>query len=143
MKYISGLYALNLPCSLDTSGDWHTSSLDWEKVQLLNTEDSPFGMYGIEHHPSLHGVEGDFLVANHIRACLDMLLAVDFPNLQGMNHDYICNAAYDEEIFHKVWELRVYPSWSAIKAFMEREYKMKWVRFQERKANEGNTSAAT
>jgi len=24
MKYITGIHALNLPCSLDTCGDWHS-----------------------------------------------------------------------------------------------------------------------
>ena len=34
MKYISGINALNLPCSLDTCGDWHTSALQWGIKQL-------------------------------------------------------------------------------------------------------------
>ena len=84
MKYISGLHALNIPCRLETSGDWHTLSLSWENIPLWNTKKSPFGTEGIEQHHSLMGKKGIFYIANHIRACLDLLLAGDFSNLQGI-----------------------------------------------------------
>ena len=31
MQYITGLYALNIPCKLNTSGDWHRG---WYMTQL-------------------------------------------------------------------------------------------------------------
>lgn len=30
MKYLSGIFALNLMCNLNTFGDWHTSAIDWK-----------------------------------------------------------------------------------------------------------------
>lgn len=35
MKYVSLIHALNLPCSLDTCGDWHTSALQWDSPNIL------------------------------------------------------------------------------------------------------------
>lgn len=46
MRYISGFYALNIPCSLYTTGDWHQSCLDWNKVVFLESEKSIFGDWG-------------------------------------------------------------------------------------------------
>lgn len=48
MKYISGVQALNLPCSLDTCGDWHTSALQWQVLNYKDTEQSILGDWGIE-----------------------------------------------------------------------------------------------
>lgn len=30
MRYITGIHALNLPCKLETSGDWHISAIQWD-----------------------------------------------------------------------------------------------------------------
>ncbi len=74
MKYISGIYALNLRCSLETCGDWHTSSFSWEKLHFWESEGSFFGEYGIEPVIFVPEHEGEPLYqANHIRALLDML----------------------------------------------------------------------
>ena len=48
MKYISGVYALNLPCSLETTGDWHQSSLDWNNIPYKESDNSIFSSWGIE-----------------------------------------------------------------------------------------------
>jgi len=48
MLYVSGVYALNLPCKLDLQGDWHMSALDWKKITFLNSADSIYKDYGIE-----------------------------------------------------------------------------------------------
>lgn len=48
MQYITGVYALNLPCSLEATGDWHSSALNWERPETADTEKSVFGAYGIE-----------------------------------------------------------------------------------------------
>ena len=48
MKYITGVHALNLPCSLLTCGDWHSPSLQWERLRFSESNDSVFGDYGIE-----------------------------------------------------------------------------------------------
>lgn len=36
MKYLSGIFALNLMCDLDTFGDWHTSAIDWKMENSKN-----------------------------------------------------------------------------------------------------------
>jgi len=73
MRYITGIHALNLPCSLLTSGDWHQSGLRWEKITYRDTEDSIFGDWGIEQCSVVPKHEGTYAVANHIRALLDLL----------------------------------------------------------------------
>lgn len=34
MKYISGVPALNIPCELNTTGDWHSACNDWDNLKL-------------------------------------------------------------------------------------------------------------
>lgn len=134
MKYISGIHALNLPCELQTSGDWHKSALKWKYLTLLESSTSPFGDYGISTEPrNIPEHERKFFVANHIRACLDMLDLGDFSNLEGMNRDYIANDSYNEQIFCKVLLLKNHKNWKNIDLFMEKEYLLKWKRFKERK----------
>lgn len=48
VRYISGVHALNLPCSSETTGDWHTSSIQWDNPWILESDGSIFGNYGIE-----------------------------------------------------------------------------------------------
>ena len=142
MQYISGLHALNVPCHLETCGDWHLPPPVSEQHPLLwNSERSLFGEEGIEKGREYHG--RIYPIANHIRACLDMLQAGDFSNLQGMRHDYICTDRYDDKIFHDVWKMRVLPSWEAIDHFMEKEYLMKWVRFREEQKKDGHMEIRT
>ena len=132
MKYITGIHALNLPCKLDTVGDWHQSAIQWNHPQIRESTESVFGDYGIEpgHHIPEH--EGTYYyAADTIRALLDMLDSGDFTNAQGMNHAFIDNSDYDNEVFSKVLLLRKNSNWDAIDHFMENEYKMKWVRFKE------------
>ena len=74
MQYISGLHALNVPCHLETCGDWHLPPPVSEQHPLLwNSERSLFGEKGIEKGREYHG--RIYPIANHIRACLDMLQA--------------------------------------------------------------------
>ncbi len=135
MKYISGLYALNIPCKLGTTGDWHYNSLNQDNPTIIDTDVSPFADYGIEENRHYYAATGLSKVANHIRACLDMLVMGDYSNLQGMRKDYICTDDYDEEIFEKVSELKHLSSWQDINRFMEQEYLLKWVNFRERNIN--------
>ncbi len=48
MKYISGIHALNLRCSLQTCGDWHQSGIQWKMPTVRESSNSLFGDYGIE-----------------------------------------------------------------------------------------------
>lgn len=73
MKYVTLLHALNIPCRLDTFGDWHKEALDWRKIHVFESNDSIFKDYGIELNKTIPCNEEKYNVANHIRACLDML----------------------------------------------------------------------
>ncbi len=128
MKYLTGIHALNLPCKLNTCGDWHCSGLRWENLSFRESEQSILGDYGIEQHriiPFLSETE-TYNVANHIRALLDLLYEGDFSVAQGMNENFICTDEYDEEIFGKVLLLKGSPKWNSISDFMLSEYKDKW-----------------
>ncbi len=131
MKYITGIHALNLPCQLNTTGDWHTSAIQWNFPTVSDSNDSVWGDWGIEPDHFVPNQTSKCFVANHIRACLDMLAKGDFSNLQGMRDDYICCDEYTPLIFDKVKSLRYSPLWKKIDSFMEREYKMQWVQFRE------------
>lgn len=48
MKYISGIPALNILCSLETPGDWHAPSVNWESLDLYESEEMFFNNYEIE-----------------------------------------------------------------------------------------------
>lgn len=102
MLYISGLHALNLPCALDTTGDWHTSALNWKNIKFVNSENSIFGDYGIEQDKIVPEHEGTYNVANHIRAILDLISKKRFDLVSNFNNDFICNDVYTNEIFEKV-----------------------------------------
>jgi len=130
MEYITGIHALNLPCSLLTCGDWHCSALKWKKVTLRDSKDSFFGDYGIEKCSVVPEHEGTYAVANHIRALLDLLEVGNFSAAQGMNQDFIGNDGYNDEIFDKVSLLCSLPHWRAIDSFMGREYYGKWLDYK-------------
>ncbi len=129
MQYISGIHALNLPCSLPTCGDWHRSAIQWDKPTTRESSESIFGDYGIENCTVVPGHPGTQKVANHVRALLDMLSEGQFGYAQGMRKDFICNDSLDNEVFAKVLLLRNSPIWSKISQFMGREYAMRWLRF--------------
>mgnify|MGYP006911778741 CR=1 FL=1 len=133
MQYITGQHALNLPCSLMTSGDWHQSALQWKAPFFRDSKDSIFGDYGIEHGISIPEHEGVYNVANHIRALLDLLEIGKFTVAQGMNRDYICNDRYTEEIFSQVSKLSNSPLWSQIDCFMGKEYYTAWLEYKKGK----------
>jgi len=132
MRYITGIHALNLPCSLLTSGDWHQSALQWVSPQFRDSEDSFFGDYGIEQCSVVPENEGTYAVANHIRALLDLLEDGNFSTAQGMNKDFICNDNYTDEVFDKVALMRDLPHWGEIDTFMGREYYGKWLDYKEK-----------
>ena len=133
MLYVTGQHALNIPCSLETCGDWHASALQWYNLTLADSEKMFFLDYGIEKHTTIPNHRGKIFVANHIRALLDLLEYGNFAIAQGMNKDYICNSFYTFEIFEKVFEMRVLKNWKDIDAFMEKEYLMQWVKYRKRK----------
>ncbi len=133
MLYVSGVYALNLPCKLDLQGDWHMSALDWNKVTFLNSADSIYKDYGIEQSYSnslvnLYNVNK----ANYIRACLDLLEQGKFSLLNTFMHKWLDtdDKKLLSEIFSQVSKLSTSDKWSEIDDLMCHEYMMKWVRFK-------------
>lgn len=137
MKYITGIYALNLICSLETDGDWHQSSLDWQNIEFAESKYSFFGDYGIEKNSSVPYHQGTYFVANHIRAILDLLYNNDFSTAQGMRKDFINTEKYDEEIFQMINRMNTLSNWQQINQFMEKEYKLKWIEHQRKGENYG------
>ena len=129
MLYISGHQALNLPCSLETCGDWHTSALRWDKLDLRESNNSIFKDYGIEECASVPYHKGKYMIANTIRAALDLMIDSRFGVLQGLKEDYICNDKYTEELFNMVLKLKDEHNWENINQFMKREYLLEWCEF--------------
>ncbi|MCR5797636.1 MAG: hypothetical protein K6G63_06935 [Eubacterium sp.] len=132
MKYITGIHALNLRCSLDTCGDWHQSAIQWDNPKIAESDNSFFGDYGLEHGAVIPEHTGTYTIANTIRALLDLLYEGNFAVAQGMNEDFICNSKYDNEVFEMVMKLRQRPNWEEIDSFMGKEYKLKWLKYKEK-----------
>ena len=130
MKYITGIHALNLNCSLETTGDWHQSAIQWDNPKTKESEKSIWGEYGIETNSHVPHNEGVFYVANHVRALLDLLEEGNFSVAQGMCNNYIDNPKYTKDIFDKVSLLKNHPLWDKIDSFMGKEYKMEWLNFR-------------
>ena len=137
MKYISGTSALNIPCELNTTGDWHRSCINWEKVKLWDSSESIFGEYGIECDKYIPELDAKRNVANHIRACLDLIEKGNFPGAQGMYQDYLDgDDNFNNEIFKKVFLLKEKENWNDIYNFMCKEYRTKWLNFIEGETKE-------
>jgi len=128
MKYVTGRHAMNLPCSLGTWGDYRTSAVNWDKLTILDSEDSVFGDYGIETGRTISFLADnkEYNIANHIRAFLDLLTIGDYASAEGMKEEYIRDDSFAEEIFAKVSMLRSRPNWQIIDLFMEHEYLNQW-----------------
>lgn len=130
MKYITGQFALNLPCSLETCGDWHTSAMNWDNLRFSESDDSIFGDYGIETCDCVPEHEGVFYVADTLRALLDLLIEGRFSVAQGAKDDFICNDSYTKEFFEKVYQLKSLSQWNKIDKFMEKEYELEWLDYR-------------
>ena len=130
VNYITGIHALNIPCSLDTSGDWHASALQWARQNVKNSKDSVWGDYGIEVREHVPENPGKHFVANHIRACLDLIADGKFSVVQGMRNDFISNERYTKEIFEMVSKLRNAPNWDSVRQFMKKEYRSAWLDYE-------------
>ena len=132
MRYITGVHALNLPCSLLTSGDWHQSGIKWDKIRYNDSENSFFGDYGIEPCETVPENDGLYYIANTIRALLDLLEQSNFAVAQGMKEDFICNDNYTKEVFKRVSMMKNLDNWNEIDRFMGKEYLCEWLNYKER-----------
>lgn len=135
MLYITGIHALNLPCKLNTCGDWHSTSIDWSSPNIADSEKGIYGDYGIEKNVKINFLDSNktYNVANHIRALLDLMLQNKFNIAQGMRDGFICNDDYTNEIFKKVSAMKQCSNWKQVDKFMSNEYMMIWIQFK--KAN--------
>ncbi len=132
MKYISGIFALNIPCSLDTTGDWHRSSLPWDKVDIKESDNSPLKAWGIEKNVYVRELNGRYNVANTLRACVDFLDTDKYLSVEGMRKDYLGNDKYNQELFKAVYSLKPYKTpnqWENISKIIGEEYNLLWIRY--------------
>lgn len=129
MWYISGIHALNIEDSLETCGDWHTSALQWERIDLLDSDKTIFKDWGIETDKSIPEHEELYNVANTLRAILDLMVKGSTGYLKGFRDDFICTDIYNQEFFEKVVVLRDLPHWNDINNLMKREFMFEWDNF--------------
>lgn len=129
MRYVTGIYALNLPSLDGTPGDWHFSALDWRKARIADSADSPFGDWGIRTADVPH--HGRMPAANHVRACLDLIEQGNYGTARGMRDIFINDDSYASLIFSKVSALKGSPRWEEIDSFMGMEYLCQWLDFKE------------
>lgn len=130
MKYVSGIHALNLPCAIDTAGDWHAPSQDWDAPWVLISDESIFGSWGIETNrtiPFASTPQRLVNIANHIRACLDLLEHNRLTLARGMREGFIDNENYTPMVFELVERLKDVPHWPAINKLMIKEYGLDWL----------------
>ena len=136
MLYISGLCALNLPCKLKLQGDCHMSSIDWNKVEYLESKDSIFEDYGIEVGYSNEELGLQHVnKANYIRACLDLLEQGKYSVLKNFMSKWLDTDLQElqTEIFNQVFKLSSSSNWDQVDDFMDHEYLMNWGRFKQAK----------
>lgn len=134
MRFISGHQALNLPCSLETCGDWHTSALQWDKLNYKESEGSIFSDYGLEICTVVPNHKGEEIyIADTLRALLDLLIDDKLSVVQGAREDFICNEKYTDEFLNKVVQLRHLSNWDKIDTLMKREYGWDWLRVRDAK----------
>ncbi len=130
MLYLTGIHALHVPCSLDTNGVPKIPEVDWKTVNFVESSEMFFGDYGIEYNVHIPEHKDKVCVANHIRACLDLLAMGKLDEAEGMSQ-FIGNAEYDKEIFDKVYMMKVLPHWKEIEHFMDTEYRINWIYFKD------------
>lgn len=114
MKYITGIHALNIPCNLNTSGDWHRGTLDWGNPWIRESEDSIYRSWGIYE-------DDGRMVADHLRAVLDMLeCQKDLVLLHSFHSDYISNYEYDEILNEQLSKLKTLAHWREMEELVKR-----------------------
>jgi len=128
MKYVTGTHALNIENSLNTCGDWHSTSIHWEDNYIVfkDTDDSIFGDWGIEYNKSIPFHEERFAVANDLRAVLDMMIDDRLKFLKGFRNDWFCTDEYNQEFFSQVIKLKSQPNWNGINTLMKKEFMWDW-----------------
>ena len=135
MKYITGIHALNIEDSLETCGDWHTSALNWQSIELNESEDNIFGDWGIEKGKEIPEHTELYNVANTLRAILDLMIKGSTRYLKGFRDDFMCTDKYNREFFEEVMKLRGLSNWGDINTLMKQEFMYEWDRYVEEMSN--------
>lgn len=129
MKYITGIKALNIDNRLNTCGDWHTSALDWQNIELAESDGSLLGDWGVETEKIIPEHDNTYNVANDLRAILDLMASGHIRFLRGFKRDFIDTDEYDDVFFEKAYMLRELDNWGEINYLMRNEFRQKWVDF--------------
>lgn len=130
MKYVTGVYGLNIENSKETCGDWHTSALDWSKVSMLESKGSIWGDWGIESSKSIPEHDGLHYVADDMHSVLDLMGVYGRLRwLRGFRNDFFCTDRYNQEFLEKVYMLRGKDNWEDICSLMKREFMWEWDKF--------------
>jgi hypothetical protein len=129
MKYLTGIFALNIEDSLETCGDWHTSAMDWNKITLEESDNTIFKDYGIEINKSIPEHDEKYNVANTLRAVLDLMINNKLKYLKGFRNDFFCTDKYNNEFFSKVIQLRNLDNWEEINHLMKYEFFFEWTKY--------------
>lgn len=134
MYYITGYLAFGIPCELPTPGKWNITKseyLDDALFKSVNSEESPFGDWGIEKNKIVpHREFTLFNVANHVRAYVDMLYAGEFDKLRDLFFECINNAKAREDIFMLVYgKLRKLACYREVNEFMCEEFGNAWLSY--------------
>ena len=129
MRYLTGIYALNVDDPAGTPGDWHAAALDWSNPPMSESGQSPFGDWGIrlQQVASL----GEIPVASHVRACLDLVASGAYGVAQGMREYFLADDSLAGTVFEKAALLRGGADWPGIDRFMGREYACRWLDYKE------------
>lgn len=137
MKYITGIHALNLPCSLETCGDWHTSAIQWNNIDIRESSESIFKDWGIEKcsvTPPEQDRNKEYYIANTLRAILDLMYDGNLIGwLKGFRDDFLCTDKYNNEFFEKVILMKDIKHWSEIDKLMTNEFMFEWIEFKDKK----------
>lgn len=132
MRYLTGMYALNTPCELNTTGDWHRCCFDWTKPEFAESKGSIWGDWGIERNVKIPMLNGErHNKANHLRAILDLLAQNRLLEAQGLKDDYICAVEYTSAFFEQVLKLRNASNWANVCSLMYHEYRGEWRKYLE------------
>lgn len=131
MKYITGLYALNLHYGQETDGDWHKSCYDFSKPRMATTEGHPLGNWGLYKIHLKEYADNEVYVATHLRAILDILYfgtEGEIRGIRGFKKDFIVTDKYDNEFMDKALMLinKGVRNADLIKIYVGYEYGKAW-----------------
>ena len=129
MMYLTGELAFGIPCKLETNGRWDISRKQFANATFVDSDNTLWGNYGIEEAKIIPGKEFTvFNVANHVRAYLDMLLAVDdLSKMEGIYEDWIGAVKYRLDIFECVYSrMRDHERYNDVVAFFIKEFGNAW-----------------